>query len=245
MREYEIDDRPSPEFSRRLALLCMLWILVAGGARGQEPARLPDNTKRGGAAGGKTRPEPADGAPDSSTVVGADYAPLNGAERFDLYLKRTFASGSAYYGPIFSAARNQAGGEPHEWGGGMEGYGRRLASKVGTSMIRGTIRSAAAAAFGEDPRFILKRDGSVSGRMAHAVAFTVLTIDEKGRTRPALSVVGSYVAANLIAQQAWLPARLTPRDGLREAGQQLLGAALFNQVREFWPEIRRHVLRRR
>jgi hypothetical protein len=50
--------------------------------------------------------------------------PLSTGERGQIYLRQTFLTAGSY-AKIFSAGLDQARGEPHQWGDGMAGYGRR------------------------------------------------------------------------------------------------------------------------
>ena len=76
---------------------------------------------------------------------GGKYVPLTKGERWELYWKSTFFSPGAFFGVVFPAAIDQAGSVPPEWGGGMQGYGKRVASRFGQNLINNTIQHGGAA----------------------------------------------------------------------------------------------------
>jgi hypothetical protein len=129
-------------------------------------------------------------------------------------------------------------------GGGFGGYGRRLGSRLGGSLIQGTFQAPVAALLGEDTRYILSNRHTFKGRAGHALLYGFVTYNNQGHTTLNAANLGGYFAASA-ASTLWLPgernvALYTLTDGSRQAG---LGA-LVNLLQEFWPEIHRTVLRR-
>jgi len=179
------------------------------------------------------------------SASGSDYKPLTAHQRWKLYLKQNFWSVGAYFGPVASAlVFDQASGDPEEWGGGLAGYGRRLGSRLGTSTIQACFQSAAAAFLGEDTRYIVSDRHTFKERAGHAMLFAFVTYNNQGHKTVNAANLGGYFAASA-ASTLWLPGQrnvavYTLTDGSQQAG---LGA-LANLLQEFWPEIRRTVLRR-
>src|ERR1700730_3242898 len=56
---------------------------------------------------------------------------LTNSQRREIYLRQTFLTAGSYVARAFSAGIDQARGEPHDWGGGLAGYGRRYAARYG------------------------------------------------------------------------------------------------------------------
>lgn len=174
-----------------------------------------------------------------------DYTPLTGDERWRLYFKSSFASWGAYFGPFFAALTlDQTRNDPPEWGGGFKGYGRRVASRVGTSIVQNTFQFSSAALLKEDVRYIASNQHGFKRRTGHALLYGVLTYNNSGHSTVNISNLGGYYAASATST-LWQPGRhnvalFALSDGSQSAG---LGA-LVNVVQEFWPEIRRDVLRR-
>ncbi len=219
-----------------------------GAAANDKPAETPpDNAS----------PPPVKPAPrgDSATSVNIftgignvsqqDYTPLTGKQRWQYYLNQNFISLGAFLGPVLSAGLDQVGGQPPEWGGGVQGYGKRLASRLGTGIVQGTAQSIGCAVFGQEPRYIRSSDQRVLHRISHAFIFSLITYNNEGKVRLALPTLASYYVSTM-ATNAWLPARYNiVGDGVRDGNRQVILAGLGNQFQEFWPEIKRYILRRK
>lgn len=176
---------------------------------------------------------------DSAAVSSVDYRPMTKAERWDLYVRQNYTTTGAYLGVIAGSLIDQANGQPPEWGGGVNGYGRRLASRFATGALQGTIQYAGSAALGLEPRYIRSNGGSVARRFGHAFLFSFVTYNNEGKIRLNLPNLGSYYASSMIAT-TWQPRRFTALgDGVRDGNRQVVTGVAFNFVQEFWPEITR------
>jgi len=167
------------------------------------------------------------------------YKPLTGKERWHLYLNQTFAPPQAYFGVLWSSLLDHIGNAPPEWGQGMAGYGLRLASRFGNAVVQNSIMAVGAATLHEEPRYISSSSKGFFHRSGHALLFTVVTYNNRGKITPALAGVGSIYAACMITT-LWMPKRYTMLgDGVRDGNLQLAYSGMFNLVEEFWPEIKK------
>ena len=167
-------------------------------------------------------------------------------ERWKLYLDMTYASAGPYFGPLVNAlVRDQANGTPRQWGGGFVGFGQRLASRGGNAVLQGSFQAPLAALLHEDVRYIPTRQRSIQRRALPAVLYSFLTYNDKGR--PTLNVANlTPFYASTAVTTTWIPgignaARYT----FLNASQQIALGFPLNVVQEFWPEIPRHLFRRR
>ena len=173
--------------------------------------------------------------PPTATV--AEYRPLSSRERLDFYWNRNFLGPGAYFASAGRSIGDQFNDQPPEWGQGMEGYSKRLASNFAAFSIQTATESAGAALLGQDPRYIALREEGGWRRLGHALSSSVLTYDRRGRRVLAPArVAGPYAGA--FSTLAWFPSRFGPKDALRDGTQRLMVGALTNVAREFWPEIR-------
>jgi hypothetical protein len=53
---------------------------------------------------------------------------LTAHQREELFMRQTFTTPGIYIKSGFLALLDQASSEPYAWGGGLDGYGRRMAS---------------------------------------------------------------------------------------------------------------------
>jgi hypothetical protein len=181
-----------------------------------------------------------------ASVSATNYHPLTGEERWKLYWKQNYASAGAYVGPFVTALLlDQTSNTPAAWGGGFEGFGKRLGSRVATAVLQGTFQASLAAALHEDVRYIAS--GQKKGfkqRVRHAIMFSFLTYNNQGHTTLNISNLTSYYAATAVST-AWIPigeskARYTLLNGTEQVGLSIP----TNMVQEFWPEIVHKVFRR-
>ena len=207
-----------------------------------EPASTPPPTLVDQTGGQPASVNPLTGL---VSVSSANYRPLTLNERWALYWKQNYFSAGAYAGPVLTALLlDQASGTPAPWGGGVEGYGRRLASRLGEAILQGTVQAPLAAALHEDVRYISSSQHGFGRRALHAVIFSFLTYDSHGHPTPNLAnFAGYYVSAAVAA--SWLPGQhYGAGDTLSTASEQVVLAVPINLLQEFWPEVRRRILHR-
>jgi hypothetical protein len=65
--------------------------------------------------------------------------PITNTQRGQIYVRQTFLTAGSYVARAFSAGLDQARGEPHEWGGGFPGYGRRYAAGYGQFVVQNSV----------------------------------------------------------------------------------------------------------
>ena len=168
----------------------------------------------------------------------SNYIAITGKERWNLYTKGTLPSPGPYILGLGLASVAQASNEPKEWGGGWNGYGKRVASTYGIILSEETIHQSMAAALRADPRYLRCTCKNGWRRSWNAIGMTVLTRDHRGRlTIDAAQIVGAY-GSGLIST-FWYPSRYTPTgQGLRTGNLNLAIAAGVNIAKEFSPELK-------
>src|SRR5260370_22189043 len=108
------------------------------------------------------------------------------------YLKQTFnKSGAAR--TVAGAGFEQATGAPHEWGGGLQGFGKRLASGFGSHIVKHTIQYPIARFRHEHVGYIRSDEKGFGPRMKHALLATALTprTHPQGNTIPTPHIAGA------------------------------------------------------
>ena len=134
---------------------------------------------------------------------------------------------------------------PNEWGQGGEAYGKRVASTVAWSGIRNALGFGLDSTLHQDPRYYRSGNTGFWRRAANAIRGTVLTrTDAGGETFSTWRFGSAYGSAFL--SNMWYPDRLnTARLGFLQ-GSVTLGFDLARNLgAEFWPDIKRKVLRRK
>ena len=121
-----------------------------------------------------------------------------------------------------------------EYGGGIEGYGKRygaaLANHVSASLLG---RAVYPSIFHQDPRYFYKGKGSIRSRALYAMSAAVITRGDDGRWQPNYSnVLGNFSAgaiSNIYYPASDRGVSLVLLNGLADTGAD----AVANLVREF------------
>jgi len=167
--------------------------------------------------------------------------------RLRLFLDDTVLSKTLVPRLAFSAAMDQRDGASRAWGTGADAYGKRMAARAGLALSQAAVQHGTAAMLGLDPRGDQSRCGCTSKlrRASHALTRTLFTRDRHGRAVPNVPLVAGAAGGALIAR-AWYPADERPgRDAARFAAVSVLGQAGVNVFKEFSPELKRLIPKRK
>lgn len=174
----------------------------------------------------------AGSAQTTATTNQATYVRPNAVKRFRRFVMNTvgpFSWVGIAAGSGFSTIVN----EPDEWGRSTKGFGKRFASGFGKSVIRNTTMYGMDEAFKLDSHFYRSKKRDVGSRVANAFLSTLTARKSNGkRTVGAPRIIGTYTA-NIIAAEAWFPARYNWKDGMKSGTISLGINSLFNLVKEF------------
>jgi hypothetical protein len=175
----------------------------------------------------------------------APYRPLSASEKFQSFVHHTF-SPYTMAGAIYDAAWAQAWGEPKDYGGGMQGYGKRLGAAAAATEARSFFGSFLfPTLLHQDPRYFAMYRGPVVQRGLHAISRVFVTRADDGSSTFNSSGMMAIAFTESLGM-AWMPERK------RSAGAAftcMLGAmqgdATSNLLREFTPDMlrifKRHV----
>ena len=188
---------------------------------------------------------------DATGVIGSfkegtappEFVPMTASERLRYYLRSTYSLGSIVWSAA-GAGIAQGNDKPKEWKQGAEAYGDRFGNSYAIHTIKGTLQFGASAALHEDYRYVRSRDSGFWKRSKHAVVETFIVRNNAGSEHFAYSRLGSAAGAAFISR-IWQPhSTNTTGDGAVEFGILFSENVGSNMFHEFWPDIRRHVLRR-
>lgn len=175
----------------------------------------------------------ADVFPTAKKQTANTYVYPDKNERFKKYVKRMFGP-YALIGDVASAGFAQITDEPEEWENNSKGFGRRLASTVGRSIISQTVTYGLDESFKLDSNYYKSGSKNLKDRFKNALlsTFTARKPDGK-RVFGFPRIAGIYTSA-VIANQFWYPSRYDYKDGLT-SGTYSLGTNLaVNFLREFF-----------
>lgn len=160
------------------------------------------------------------------------YVRPTAEQRSHRFLKETFGP-AAWAGIVAGSAFSTATNEPREWGGKLNGFGKRVASNLGRNVIRNTVTYSLDEALKLDSNYYRSEKRTVGAKIKNALLSTVTARKSNGkRTVGTPRLVGTYSAA-IIAKEAWYPPRYTWKDGIRSGTISIGTRALINLVKEF------------
>jgi hypothetical protein len=167
-------------------------------------------------------------------------------DRIRFYEETTMAA-PAFAGPVLGAAVTEwVTDTPPEWGQGLPGYGRRVLGGFGRQAIANTVGLGVLLVDREDPRHYPTGRHGLWKRGLYAAREAVISRNATtGSLMPAYSrIVGDYTAG--LVSNAWYPARSSNVPGaLYRGSTALLSDVVWQEFKEFWPDVRRRVHFRR
>src|SRR5713101_1129105 len=183
--------------------------------------------------------------PNYGTVENAEeLPPLTTGQKFRLATAGVFDWGAYPFNGALSGIA-QAKNDPKQWGQGWDAYGKRFGASfadngIGTYMTTAIFPSL----LREDPRYYQLGKGGFRRRAYHAVNRLFVIRTDSGHDRFNYSEsVGNAVAAGISNIYHPEEDRTVGRN-LTTFGFLIIYDGLSNEVKEFWPDIRRKVFRK-
>lgn len=132
---------------------------------------------------------------------------------------------------------SQAIDSPWRWGQGAPGYGKRSANDLAYNGVRCSLTYGGSILLHEDNRYFASEEKGAGPRLRHAFAGVFTAHKDDGRTVFATSSMVGVAGASLISR-TWSPEGWrTPTATVDSMAISVAGAAGYNLVREFLPDI--------
>ncbi len=182
--------------------------------------------------------------PNYTTVeVPVKFMPLTVKEKFKLGAEDAF---DPYAFPLAAALAGiaQAENEDATWGQGWKGYGKRYAAgfgdaTIGSFMTTGVFPSI----FREDPRYFRNGKGGFWHRSGIATKRLFVTRTDSDHSQFNFSEFGGNAAAAAISLTYHSREERTFSTFGSNWGTQIAIDFISNQLKEFWPDIRRKIFK--
>ena len=182
---------------------------------------------------------PANATEAKSTIGTMDYAPLSARCKFNLFLNQTH-SPSTFVSAAFQATLDQAQDQWPEYGGGVQGFGKRFGATLADTESRRFIQTVALSTIlHQDPRYFPSRKRSLISRSWYAATRVVITRNDSGdNTFNTSEFLGTLFTSSL--QNSYYPRR---DRNFGETMNRFTGAlssdAIGDLQHEFMPDIKR------
>jgi hypothetical protein len=252
--------KPKPRYLLLLILAALVALSPAPVLAQQPPAApLPDVPKpkdpqdpaKPADAVGKSKLEKETGTvndrifevmPNYGTVESAnELPPISSGQKFRLATAGVF---DYFTFPFIGAlaAIDQANNSPKSWGQGWGAYGQRYGASFADNGI-GTMMTTAIfpSILHEDPRYYQMGKGTFSHRAYHAINRLFITRTDSGNERFNYSEVIGNATAAAFSSVYHAPEDRTVGRNIGTLGMLLMWDGVSNEMKEFWPDIRRKV----
>ena len=134
---------------------------------------------------------------------------------------------------------------PREWGQGGLGYGKRLGSTLAYAGLRNLMGFGLDTTLHQDPRYYRSSEHGFWPRTKHAFHGTIFSRTDAGGETFASWRFGSAYGATFLSNE-WYPDRVnTVALGFEQGTTQIGFDLLANMGSEFWPDIKKKILRRK
>lgn len=125
-------------------------------------------------------------------------------------------------------------------------YAQRYAVAFADNAIGNFMTTAVVPSLtGEDSRYYRRGEGGVFSRLAYAASRSVVTRTRSGRATFNISEVTGTAAAAGLSNIYYSPADRTVGGTVSRWGTQIMWDTVANELKEFWPDIRTRLSRRK
>jgi hypothetical protein len=220
----------------KLAALCLALLWLAGTALAQSDSAIPATPEDKRVFGV---------IPNNRTTENAlPFTPISARRKMTIAYKDSFdwpvIPASAAFATLY-----QLEDQNPSFGQGMAGYAKRFATSYGDQMIGNMMTEGIMPSLmHEDPRYFRLGEGTKGGRVKYALTRIFITRTDSGHRRFNFSEVGGNSIAVAVSN-AWYPDTRNVADNAEKLGIQLATDAFSNVLKEFWPDVKRYLQRKR
>jgi hypothetical protein len=187
-----------------------------------------------------TFPQSPANASEATTRIGSlGYSPLSARCKFNLFLKQSY-SPYTFASAGFQATWAQATGQWPHYGGGTQGWAKRLGATLANTESRRFIQTfALSTILHQDPRYFPSRKRTLIARVWYSTTRVVITKNDNGdNTFNTSEFLGALFTSAL--QNAYYPRHdRTLGDTMNRFGGALSSDAIGDLLREFAPDMKR------
>ena len=180
--------------------------------------------------------------PNNGTVEGAtEITPIPVREKFTLAFENAF---DPFVIPFvgFTAGVAQISGQEASFGFGASGYAKRYGLAFADNTIGDIMTSAVMPSLlRQDPRYFQLGTGRAAHRFGYAASRVLITRSDAGHRQFNWSDVGGNAISAGLSDLYYPSANRHLSDTATRWGTEVLWDALANELKEFWPDIRRKI----
>jgi len=175
----------------------------------------------------------------------ANYRPPTVTDRVKWFALTTAGSLSLLAVGLLSSGWGTMLNKPKEYGPHWEGFAERYGVRLTGLSTGNAMEAGLGALWGEDPRYFPSPTRGFGPRVKYVIRSSFVALHRDGRFHPAYARFAGNVRNNVLSNR-W---RVPSENGLGSAALRILWGVAEdmggNAHTEFWPDVKRKVLRRR
>ena len=149
-------------------------------------------------------------------------------------------------GGLFSSGWSTLFNHPPEYGPHWEGFGKRYGMRLTGSATSNAMEAGLGSLWGEDPRYHPVGSSESPGRrLKNALKQAFVARDRNGKTMPAYARYAAIPGSNFLSNTWRADSEAQAHDALVRTGLGFAARITANVFTEFWPDVNKHVFRRR
>ena len=183
--------------------------------------------------------------PAEQGAEGEPYTPLTAQQKFQVFLRSTHDP-ATFVNAGINALLSQASGDFRGYGGGMQGYGKRLGATMADSESGVFFdRFLFPVLSHQDPRFHRLGHGTLLARTWHAASHVFITNGDDGSEQFNYSHVLGRFTSHALSNMYYPVDKRGLLPTMRRTANGLLSDAGSYMFKEFWPDFRQKVIPKR
>ena len=147
-------------------------------------------------------------------------------------------------GGLISAAWGTGFNNPHEYGPGWEGFGKRYGMRLTGVSTGNAMEASVGALWGEDPRYFRAAGQPFGSRVKNIIRFTFVAYRADGSVHPAYARFAANAGNNFLSNTWRARSESDSEHAVIRIGEGVLGKMAANAFAEFWPDAKRLMFHR-
>jgi hypothetical protein len=180
-----------------------------------------------------------------SNAVVPNYTPATGADRLKWFAVTTAGPLSLLVSGPVSSAWGTMLNKPKEYGPHWDGFGARYGMRLTGISTENAMEASMGALWGEDPRYFPSPQRGFGPRVKYVIRCTFVAPDRDGRWHPAYARFAGNVGSNFLSNTWREPSENSVGSAVLRVFWGVVGDMAGNAYTEFWPDVKRKILRRR
>jgi hypothetical protein len=176
--------------------------------------------------------------PNYATVEGGTrITPISSREKFHLAKLNSFDPLLYPFVGVIAAIQRS-------YGPGVVGYAKQYAASFTDNSVGNIMTTAVlASALHQDPRYFQRGQGSIASRVGYSASRLIIGRGDSGRKQFNVSEVGGNTVVASLSNLYYPRTERGVSDTVSRWAMQMMWDGLSNELKEFWPDVRRHLAR--